>query len=178
MLEAVALAFGLAMDATAVAASRGVLGRRNELVILPLMFGLFQAGMALLGWLGARAIGAWFGTWDHWIAFGLLVAIGGKMLHDAWRGIEERAEARAGLVLYLALAVATSIDAAAAGVALPSLGVQGWLAITLIGVVTVATSAVGYVLGRSAGKKLGKRLEVLGGVILVALGVRVLVEHL
>ncbi|MBA3397639.1 MAG: manganese efflux pump [Deltaproteobacteria bacterium] len=179
MLAALVLALGLAMDASAVAAARGLLGRRRELVILPLLFGGFQAGMAALGWL----LGAWGGSyvaaWDHWVAFGLLVVIGGKMLVDALRGDDHPAPDRpAGLGLYLLLAIATSIDAAAAGITLPMLAAPPWFSLLAIGIVTAACSALGYLAARHVGARLGSRLEVLGGLILIGLGVRVLVEHL
>ncbi|HEU4728466.1 MAG TPA: manganese efflux pump, partial [Kofleriaceae bacterium] len=117
MWAAVALAFGLAMDATAVSAARGLAGHRpRELVLLPLLFGGFQSGMSALGWLAGRWAGPYIASWDHWVAFGLLVAIGGKMLLDAWRGDDDDAPAAsATLMLYLGLALATSSDAAAAG---------------------------------------------------------------
>lgn len=178
MFEAVALAFGLAMDATAVAATRGVLGRRSEVVLLPLLFGAFQSGMALFGWLGARWGGKFVAAFDHWIAFGLLVLIGGKMLYEAWHPDEDAADPRGGALLFLGLAVATSIDAAAAGITLPALAVDPWQTIALIGVITAACSVLGFLVGRSAGARFGKRVEILGGLILIGLGVRVLVEHL
>ena len=149
--------------------------RRREAVLLPLLFGLFQAGMAALGW----ALGAWGGKlvaeWDHWIAFGLLTLIGGKMIVEALRGGDDDDERAGGLGLYLVLALATSIDAAAAGITLPLLPVPPAISLALIGVITAACSFVGYVAGRAVG---GKRLEIAGGVILIGLGVRILVEHL
>lgn len=168
------------MDATAVAAARGLARRSREAVVLPLLFALFQAGMAALGWL----LGAWGGKflerWDHWIAFGLLVGIGGKMLFEAWRGGDEDDEDsdRTGMVLYLALALATSIDAAAAGLTLPLIEAAPWVSLTLIGAITGACSAAGYFAGRAAGHHLGKKLEVFGGLVLIAIAARLLVEHL
>lgn len=176
MLAALVLALGLAMDAAAVAATRGLLGRRRELVILPLLFGGFQAAMAALGWV----LGAWGGpyvaAWDHWVAFGLLVAIGGKLLVDAVRAPAPDRPASVGL--YLLLAVATSIDAAAAGITLPMLAAPPWFSLVAIGTVTAACCALGYLAARRVGARFGSRLEVLGGLILIGLGVRVLVEHL
>jgi hypothetical protein len=120
---AIALAFGLAMDATAVSAARGLATQPRELVLLPLLFGGFQSGMAALGWLAGRWAGPYIARWDHWVAFGLLVAIGGKMLFDGWRDRAKDAAdgtpAPASIMLYLGLAIATSIDAAAAGLTLP-----------------------------------------------------------
>src|ERR1043165_691669 len=111
MWSAIALAFGLAMDATVVSAARGLAGRRSrELVLLPALFGGFQAGMSALGWLAGRWAGPYIERWDHWVAFGVLVAIGGKMLVDAWRDgrsgdAAERAPAPATLAVYLGLAL-------------------------------------------------------------------------
>lgn len=179
MLEVLGLSLGLAMDATAVAATRGLLGIRRELIVLPLLFGAFQAGMAALGWLLGVWGGPYFAAWDHWIAFGLLVAIGGKMLVEGLRhGDEERVSRPASAGLYLLLALATSIDAAAAGVTLPLLAVTPGVALLAIGAGTVVCSAVGFVAGRTAGRHLGSKLEVVGGVLLIGLGVRILVEHL
>jgi putative Mn2+ efflux pump MntP len=180
MWEAIGLAFGLAMDATAVSTARGLDSQRRELVVLPLLFGGFQAGMAALGWLAGRWAGAYIARWDHWVAFGLLVAIGGKMLIDAWRHRVESDEpvAPASIALYLGLAVATSIDAAAAGLTLPLVPVAPWLALALIGGITAACSAAGYAAGQFVGQRFGARLAMLGGVVLIGIGVRILVQGL
>jgi putative Mn2+ efflux pump MntP len=188
MWSAIALAFGLAMDATAVSAARGLAGKRpRELVVLPLLFGGFQSGMSALGWLAGRWAGAYIARWDHWVAFGLLTAIGGKMLLDAWRDRPrdsrrdddaERAPPPATIAVYLGLALATSIDAAAAGLTLPLVPVAPWLALTLIGAITAACSAIGYLAGRLLGDRLGAGLAALGGVVLIAIGVEMLVQGL
>src|SRR5512141_183316 len=91
MWAAVALSFGLAMDATAVSAARGLAQHaRREVVILPLLFGLFQSGMSTLGWLGGRWAGEYIARWDHWVAFGLLLLIGAKMVWEGLRPDEDR----------------------------------------------------------------------------------------
>lgn len=194
MLEAVVLAFGLAMDATAVAAARGFARRPGELVALPLLFGAFQAGMAALGWV----LGAWSGRYvaafDHWIAFGLLVLIGGKMLVEAWRGDGDPDARPPGLQLWLLLALATSIDAAAAGITLPLVPVAPWLALVLIGTITWACALAAYVASRAVTRRSARpgadpstaarlaertpKLEIAGGLILIGLGVKILVQHL
>ena len=176
LLPVIALAIGLAMDATAVAATRGLRPRRGEAALLAALFGGFQAGMAALGWLLGKAGSSYVAAWDHWIAFGLLVAIGGKMLWEA-RKPHEHEQARDGALLYLALALATSIDAAAAGITLPLLGVAPALALALIGGVTAVLTAAGYVAGNALGRRVGSGLEVVGGLVLIAIGVKVLVEH-
>jgi putative Mn2+ efflux pump MntP len=176
VLSAVALAFGLAMDATAVCAARAVGAQsRRELLILPLLFGAFQAGMAALGWLGGRAAADYIAAWDHWVAFGLLALIGGKMVWEAVRGNDELPEPGTPL-LYLGLAIATSIDAAAAGLTLNLLPVAPWLVLLLIGTITAACSALGYWAGRALGHKLGAKLEIIGGLVLIAIGIDILIR--
>lgn len=175
MLSAIALAFGLAMDATAVCAARAFCAKNpRELVILPLLFGAFQAGMASLGWLGGRAAADYISAWDHWVAFGLLTLIGGKMIVEALRDDGEPPEPGSAL-LYLGLALATSIDAAAGGLTLALLPVAPWLSLLLIGAVTAVCSALGYAAGRALGHKLGAKLEVIGGLVLVGIGIRILI---
>jgi putative Mn2+ efflux pump MntP len=181
MWAAVGLAFGLAMDATAVATARGLAGpAAREAVILAVLFGGFQAGMASLGWLAGWWVGPYIAAWDHWVAFGLLVLIGGKMLRDAWRSRDDdaRVPAPATTMLYLGLALATSIDAAAAGLTLPLVPVAPWIALVLIGTVTAACSAIGYLAGGVAGKRFGSRLEIVGGLVLIGIGVQLLVREL
>jgi putative Mn2+ efflux pump MntP len=185
------LAVGLAMDATAVAAARGVAMHRiraRQVALVALLFGGFQAAMPLLGWgLGAQ-LGPAVQAWDHWIAFVLLVAIGAKMLHEA-RGAgaggtgagggEPRpaSDAFAPKVL-LVLAIATSIDAFAAGVTLPLLDAPLLLSVATIGLTTALLSALGLFAGQRFGALLGRRLDAVGGLVLVGLGCAVLFEHL
>ncbi len=178
MWSAIALAFGLAMDATAVSAARGLAARGREVVILPLMFGGFQAGMAALGWLAGVWVGPYIAAWDHWVAFVLLVGIGGKMLLDAWRAGDDDPPAPPSAALFFGLAVATSIDAAAAGLTLPLVPVAPWIALLLIGAVTAACSALAYQLGRFVGSRFGARLAILGGLVLIAIAVQLLVREL
>jgi putative Mn2+ efflux pump MntP len=203
MWSAIALAFGLAMDATAVSAARGLgaHGSRDALV-LPALFGGFQAGMAALGWFAGWWVGPYIAAWDHWVAFGLLVAIGGKMVVEAVRGrpvpdapdapdTDARTQpgessarrataspAAPSLALDLGLALATSIDAAAAGLTLPLVPVAPWIALLLIGAITAACSAIGVVAGRIAGKHLGAGLEILGGLVLIGIAIELLVRSL
>lgn len=164
------------MDATAVCAARAF-GARNarELAILPLLFGAFQAGMAALGWLGGRAAAEYIAAWDHWVAAALLVGIGIKMVVDALR-VDAKPPSPGSAFLYLGLALATSMDAAAAGLTLHLLSVEPWLALTLIGTITAACSAAGYAAGRALGHKVGPRLGAIGGFVLIAIGIDVLIR--
>lgn len=177
MWAAIALSFGLAMDATAVSAARGLAGHhRRELAILPLVFGGFQSGMSALGWFGGDWAAAHLGRWGQWIAFGLLLLIGAKMIVDAWRGGDDAEHVPGTIAVYLGLGVATSIDAAVAGLTLPLLPVAPSLSIVLIGAITAACSGAGYAAGRALGGKLGPRLGYLGGLALIAIGVSMLVR--
>ena len=177
MIEALLLALALAMDAFAVALTQGARFRpspRGGLAIA-LTFGVFQALMPLAGWvIGAVAL-IYVEAVDHWIAFGLLTFLGVRML-SGHVGEEEAARALTGRSLLIA-GVATSIDALAAGITLPTLGLSPWLAVALIGLVTFAMSGAGVVLGRRAGDHWGEWAERIGGVILIGLGVKILAEH-
>lgn len=177
MIEALFLALALAMDAFAVALTQGARFRpspRGGLAIA-LTFGVFQALMPLAGWvIGAVAL-IYVEAVDHWIAFGLLTFLGVRML-GGHVGEEEAARALTGRTLLIA-GVATSIDALAAGITLPTLGLSPWLAVALIGLVTFVMSGAGVVLGRRAGDHWGEWAERIGGVILIGLGVKILAEH-
>ena len=180
-LSILALAIGLAMDAMAVSAARGLATtqlRPRHYFLVALYFGAFQALMPLLGWLLGSVVGHAVDAWAHWIAFALLSFLGGKMLWEARTQDADEAPSQADLFGHrtmLGLAVATSIDALAVGVTLPMLHAPLVLTITTIGVVTALLSALGLYLGRRVGSVLGKRIDVAGGVVLIALGISMLV---
>jgi manganese efflux pump family protein len=176
--EALLLALALAMDAFAVALTQGAKFRPSLSggLAIALTFGVFQALMPLAGWIiGAVAL-IYVEAVDHWIAFGLLAFLGVRML-GGHVGEEEASHALTGRALLLA-GVATSIDALAAGITLPTLSVEPLVAVALIGVITAAMSAGGVALGRIAGDRWGAWAERAGGVILIALGCKILAEHL
>jgi putative Mn2+ efflux pump MntP len=178
MIAAVALALALAMDAFAVALTQGAKFRPSVAggLAIALTFGVFQAVMPLVGWgIGAFAL-AYVEAVDHWIAFGLLAFLGVRML-GGHVGEEEASHALTGRALLVA-GVATSIDALAAGITLPTLDVAPWLAVGLIGIVTFAMSGAGVMLGRIAGDRWGAWAERAGGVILIGLGCKILGEHM
>lgn len=177
------LAVGLAMDAAAVSATRGLATpelRPRHFFLVALFFGGFQMLMPLVGgWIG-RWWGPWIAAWDHWIAFGLLTALGIKMLREAFA--ESEGEAAAAdpfdLRIMLTLAIATSVDAFAVGIMLPVLKAPMLLSLLTIGSVTALLSMGGLIAGRRFGALLGKRFDVAGGVVLVGLGIKILIEHL
>ncbi len=174
------LAIGLAMDAAAVSAARGVAldhFHPPHALRVALYFGGAQAVMPLLGALVGAQLGPFLQAWTHWIAFTLLSAIGGKLL---WEGFHADAETTANNAnafshkLMLSLAIATSIDALAVGVTLPMLRAPLLLTITTIGLVTALLSVLGLALGHRFGHLLGKRFDIVGGVVLIALGIKIL----
>lgn len=165
------------MDATAVCAARAFgASARRELAILPLLFGAFQTAMAALGWAGGTWARAYIADWDHWIAGGLLVAIAVHMAYETHRHDDDQPKAGTPL-LYLGLAVATSIDAAAAGLTLPLIPVAPWAVLILIGVITTLCCAIGYAAGRALGSKLGPRLGYVGALVLIGIGIDILIRQ-
>lgn len=177
MIEAFLLALALAMDAFAVALTQGARFRPGLVgtAAIALTFGAFQAVMPLIGWgIGAVAF-TYIEFIDHWIAFGLLSFLGLRML-GGHSGDNEAASTLTGGALIIA-GIATSIDALAAGITLPTLEASPWLAVALIGAVTFAMSAGGVLMGRIAGNRWGPWAERVGGVILIALGFKILAEH-
>lgn len=181
MLSLFALAIGLAMDAFAVSLVRGATGERSlrRALEVAIAFGLAQALMPLTGWALGQAFSENFERYDHWIAFVLLGFLGLRMIREAF---VEEIEAEPvpgshfrGLVL---AAVATSIDAAVAGITLPLLGPPVAVSCAVIGVVTAVISFAGYYLGVLVPSRDGKWAEVLGGLVLIGLGTSILIEHL
>jgi len=173
------------MDATAVAAARGLAVPRvlpRQVVLVALFFGGFQALMPLVGWLIGSRVGSLVQAWDHWIAFGLLGGIGGKMIWEARGRPDDDKDKDAGdlfgLKVMFILAIATSIDALAVGITLPMLGAPLALSLITIGVTTAVLSVAGLYAGRRFGALLGKRLDVIGGLVLIGLGTKILIEHL
>lgn len=175
-------AVGLAMDAFAVAlatsVSLGVVTRR-QVFRFAFHFGLFQAMMPTLGWLAGRVINPYIQSWDHWVAFGLLSLVGGKAIYEALWGDEDgpdKSDPTRGWTL-VALSVATSIDAFAVGLTFAMLRVAIWYPAAVIGIVTAALTTVGMLLGGRLGSRFGQRMEIAGGLVLIGIGVKILIEH-
>lgn len=179
------LALGLSMDAFAVSISNTMCFaglRRSQAVLTSLSFGVFQGVMPILGFWAGRAFAAFISGIDHWVAFALLGFIGGKMLVDAVRELREPdscpAQRTFGTKVMLVQALATSIDALAVGVSFAALSVNIWAASSFIAVVTFVCCLAGHAMGRRFGMLLGKWAEVCGGVILLGIGCKILLEHL
>lgn len=172
---------GVAADAFAVAIGKGLQSRSLNLrraSALALTFGAFQAGMTLLGWLLGDQLRQFITDVDHWLAFGLLAAIGGRMIWKALREpSEELAAAPPSWRELVVLGIATSIDALAVGIGFAFLQVSITQAALLIGVVTLALSYLGVLVGYHAGRRYQRPAEVAGGLILIAIGTKVLLDH-
>lgn len=195
ILELWLLAVALAVDCFTVSIVFGVLLRKIEwrtILVVAFLFGLFQVMMPLAGWLATNSFSSLIEDYDHWIAFGLLAFLGGRMIKESFSDDEEEGEAEAEakyinprkLKTQLVFAVATSIDALAVGISFTCLGFNTISSLSLplliIGFVSLAFSIVGSLLGIRFGKGVEKRLkpELLGGIVLIIIGVRVLCEHL
>lgn len=184
-LSLLLLSFALAADAFAVALCQGTAAPRRpwrEALAVGGAFGLAQAAAPLLGWSAGLLFASSLERFDHWIAFVLLGGVGAKMIWEGLKGDPPGEEPEAGGRMatgwaLFALAVAVSIDAAAAGFTLPTLGAPILVSLAAIGGVTFLASSAGVLIGRASGDALGSRAEAGGGVILIALGVRVLFEH-
>ena len=182
------LSLSMSADAFAAAIGRGAQHRPTlpQALRSGLVFGVIEAVTPLIGFgLGIAAAG-FVAAIDHWIAFGLLGAVGGKMIWEALKPEDEAEEdesaagkaASRGLVALVATAVGTSIDAGAVGVGLALLGENIWLIAACIGATTFALATLGLLIGKAAGTRLGKIVELVGGIALIALGLKILLEHL
>ena len=176
------LAVGLGIDAFSVAIGIGATNSKKSWVPvlrLSLAFGVFQFAMPLIGWLAGSTVVDRIQTFDHWIAFALLVLVGGKMI---WEGFEkesgrEKADQTRGWPLFL-LSIATSIDALAVGFSFSLLKIPILFPAVIIGVICFAMTAGGMIFGKGLARVFGKKVEILGGLVLIAIGVKILLEHI
>ena len=187
LIDITFLALALAMDCFTVSIVSGVIIRKYILSIIlrmAVLFGLFQAMMPFIGWLGTSYFSHYLESVDHWIAFSLLSFLGGKMIKDSFGSEEEAHFDPSKLTSQLLFAVATSIDALAVGISFACLGYKNIEQLTLplivIGVCSFVMSILGNILGVMCGKSIVKRLkpEFIGGVILLLIGFRILYEHI
>lgn len=175
------LAVGLSMDAFAVSVCKGLAIKQiniKKALIVGLYFGVFQAGMPVIGYLLGASFQEKIQTIDHWIAFVLLSIIGINMIREAFSKKEEEADGSLDFKTMLVLAVATSIDALAVGVTFAFLKVNLLFAVATIGIITCGLSMVGVKIGNVFGTKYKARAEFAGGAILLFLGIKILLEHL
>jgi putative Mn2+ efflux pump MntP len=182
LLEILLVAVSLAMDTFAVSIGIGTTGQANKprpIFRLAFHFGLFQCLMPILGWLAGRSIADLISGVDHWVALGLLAFVGIRMIRSGLEGEDTPPmdDPSRGRTLIM-LALATSIDALAVGLGLAMIRVNIIYPSVIIGIVTGSMSWLGLALGQRLGEKFGKRMEIVGGVILIAIGLRILIAHL
>jgi putative Mn2+ efflux pump MntP len=181
LLEIILISFGLAMDCFAVSIAVGCKSckiKASKIIQIAFFFGLFQALMPVVGWFLGNAFKNYISSVDHWIAFGILGFIGGKMLFEAFFGEEQKSFDINKLFVVLTLSVATSIDAFIVGMSFAVLKVNIVIAVTLIGVITFLVTIFGAYFGKRLNLHLGKWAEIFGGIVLIGIGAKVLIEHL
>jgi len=182
IITIIAIAVGLAMDAFAVSITSGITIKRlkiNHALRIAAFFGSFQAFMPVIGWLAGLGLISFISGIDHWIAFGLLVFIGCKMIYESIK-IESREDKSNPLNFYvlLMLSVATSIDALAVGLSFAFLKISIATPIIIIGAVTFLLSFLGVFAGNKFGHFFENKIEIVGGIVLIGIGLKILVEHL
>lgn len=185
-LEIWFLALALAMDCFTVAITCGIIQRRwhgRTALSVSLSFGLFQGLMPVIGWMATRYLHGFIESFDHWIAFGLLVFLGSRMIHEGLKGEESPHHFDpTKLKTILLLGIAVSIDALAVGISFACVGITRWeqlcVPISIITLVSCILAFMGYLIGIGFGKRLKLPAEPIGGLILIAIGCRILFQHL
>lgn len=185
ILEIWLLAVSLAIDCFTVSITSGIILHRIRWGIflkMAFLFGLFQAAMPFLGWLGASRFNHLIETYDHWIAFALLAFLGIRMIREHFKDEEERSFDPTRMKIILTLAVATSIDALAVGISFAFTGFRTLSSLlyplTAIGIASFVISLAGSLIGVFFGKRFNLRVEIFGGLVLIGIGVKILFEHL
>jgi putative Mn2+ efflux pump MntP len=182
-LSVLLIALGLSADCFAVALSGGISKVNHSwlrILRVSFSFGLFQALMPVLGWLAGRTVVEYIADYDHWVAFALLAIVSGRMLWESFRherSQDKEVDITKGLLL-ITLSIATSIDALAVGLSFAFFEVNIAMAGLTIGAVTFLVTAIGFLIGKRASKIIGKRAEAIGGIILLAIAIRILLSHI
>jgi len=182
LITIIIIALGLAMDAFAVSIVSGAAYKQLKIkhaLRIALFFGGFQAIMPLIGYLAGLSIKTYITSYDHWVAFGLLSAVGVKMIYGSFKikSAEENLNP-SNILILLVLSLATSIDALAIGITLSFLRVSLVTAVSIIGLVTFVLSYLGVFIGKRFGHFFENKIEAIGGLILIGLGIKILFEHL
>ena len=180
-IELLLIAIGLSMDAFSVSICKGLTTKKfswRMALVCGLWFGFFQALMPIIGYFLGAQFQEMIEAYDHWIAFGLLFLIGANMIREAVWGKGESQDGSLGFKTMLLLAIATSIDALAVGVSFACIRVKLWSSVIVIGLTTFAFSVLGVKIGNVFGSKYEKSAGIIGGIILILIGLKILLEHL
>ena len=178
------LSISMSTDAFAAAVGRGAAHRPTVPAAIKagLVFGIIEAITPIIGWAAGTVAAGYVEQIDHWIAFGLLGAVGAKMLWEAFQPVDDEDNgaraARSGMLALVATAVGTSIDAAAVGVGLAFIGADIWIIALSIGFTTFVLTTIGMLIGKAVGARFGKAAEFLGGVALIVIGASILADHM
>ena len=181
ILTIMLIAVGLAMDAFAVSIAKGISindQKRKNALIIASFFATFQMIMPMIGWLAGLGLKEVIMGIDHWIALGLLVLIGARMIYDSTKKEDVQRESNLRFHILLTLSVATSIDALMVGLSFAFLQTAVAVPLIVIGIVTFALSYVGFLFGNVIGNILGNKMKGVGGVILIAIGIKIFLEHM
>ena len=181
IIELLLISVGLAMDAFAVSVGKGMTLKRVRLshaLNAGVWFGGFQALMPVIGYFVGRSFAEYVVNVDHWIAFGLLTLIGLNMIRETIWGDDEDQDGDFSFRTMLLMVIATSIDALAVGISMAFLDVDIWISVGVIGIVTLLISGAGVYLGAAFGTRLGSKAGIIGGIILIAIGIKIVVEHM
>ena len=180
-IEILLISIGLAMDAFAVSICKGLSMKKmnwKNVVIIALYFGVFQALMPLIGYFLGMTFESIVTTFDHWVAFALLTLIGGGMIKESFDDEDDKKNDKVDFKTMVVLAIATSIDALAIGITFAFFDVNIVLAVSIIGIITFIISVLGVKIGNRFGDKYQNKAQLMGGIILVLLGFKILLEHL
>ena len=174
------IAFGLAMDSFSVSVANGLSSKAfdfQKAIILALFFGFFQAVMPIIGWISGLTVAELISGFDHWIAFMLLFIVGLRMIYESKNQDSKSFITSFNFKVILILSIATSIDAFAVGLSLSFIQIEIWIPSILIGIITFFLSFLGVFLGGKFGEVLKNKVGIVGGIILIIIGIRMLLEH-
>ena len=177
----IGIAVGLSMDALAVSTANGAMVshmRFSQALRIAFFFGLFQGLMPLIGWAAGLTFRVYIQDLDHWIAFALLLFIGLRMIWESRSKTHDQVRNCLHFPTLLMMSVATSIDALAVGISFAMLDTNIWMPVVIIGGITFIICMIGIRIGKSVGPLFGKRVELIGGIILISIGIKILIEHL
>lgn len=174
------LAIGLCFDTFAVSVSSGLIRKEIlfwQAVRIAFFLAIFQAIMPVFGWLGGITIRSWIEPFDHWVALGILTILGVKMLLESQKNSNDKNIDPLDIKVIISMALATSIDALAVGISFAIIEVNMFLAVIIIGSVTFIASMLGILFGKKTGSHFGQKMEIIGGIILIVIGIKIVIEH-
>ena len=182
LLTIILIAIGLSFDTFAVSVSSGLILKKIDFfnaTKIAITLAIFQAAMPLIGWLAGSGIKNYAEDFDHWIAFGILALLGGKMIYESFlTAPEDRSFNPLNIKVMIGMAIATSIDALIVGFSFALLNYKIVISVAIIGAVTYIVAMLGMLFGKKIGARMGRRMEVLGGIMLFLIGLKILIEHL